>query len=194
VISLRHLRHNDDGFTLIEILIAIVCLGVILPAVVMTFQVVLKTTDETNKRIIDSNDIQTAAGYVSGDVQNATGVASQVAPTCTSSQLPPASNATLVLTWIDKAAATDVAHSVNYYVDNDSELVRTECKGATLGTATLFTDLVVIHEVAGGGSAPDVVCQASGCNAAATPVSVALRGKTAKSGQFFSLIGTRRTS
>jgi prepilin-type N-terminal cleavage/methylation domain-containing protein len=178
---------RDNGFTLVELLIAMMVMGIILPAIGATFYIALRTTDDTNNRILDSHDIQSAAAFVNSDVQNAQTVATNDVSHCVSSAYPAATPAdSLYLTWSDLANGGSVSHQVNYYVSGTS-LIRSECSaGVPISAVAVIgkLDSTVL---------PDVVCQPTACNAATPPPSVALRGKTG-SGQYFSLIGTRRTS
>jgi prepilin-type N-terminal cleavage/methylation domain-containing protein len=181
---------RDDGFTLVELLIAVAALGILLPSIAATFYIGLKTTDETNRRFLDSHDVQSAAAFVNSDVQNAQLVSVNNTTTCTSASYAP-SSAGLYLAWTDKANGGAVSHQVNYYVSGKS-LIRSQCVGSTASAIAIIQDLAFS---AGPPSSPvlDVVCQPTACTSATTPTSIALRGETV-SGQMFSLIGTRRTS
>lgn len=186
---MKRLRRDvgaEAGFTLLEVLIAMLVLGIILPAVAATLFMGVRTTDETNKRLLDSHDIQTAAAFFGGDVQNATSIATNNTTTCVSGDFA-ATGPLLLLQWTDHSAVdnTTVAHSVNYYLSGQ-QLVRSDCAGGGAPSA-----LAVIHKLDASVLA-DVQCQPTSCNANPVPAGVAIRGKTADSGQMFSLTGTRR--
>ena len=175
----------DGGFTLIELLLAMLVMGILLPAIAGTFYIALKTTDDTNRRLLDSHDIQSAAAFVSSDVQNAASFSRTDTTHCISGTYP-VTSAVLYLAWTENfpdGSATD--HSVNYYV-SAGHLVRAGCiNGILKSTGIMVNNLAP-------GTTPDIVCHPN-ADCTSNPVSLSLRGETV-SGQFFSLVGTRRTS
>lgn len=179
---------RDGGFTLVELVIAMGALGIILPAIAATFIVGLKTTDETNKRFLDSHDVESAAAFVNSDVQNASSISVSDTADCVALAFPAAAPG-LYLSWSDTSnEGSSISHQVNYYVSGKS-LVRSSCVGAAAASA-----IPLIQNLDYPATPPDVLCHSpSNCSSATTPLSVALRGKTA-TGQLFSLIGTRRTT
>jgi prepilin-type N-terminal cleavage/methylation domain-containing protein len=71
--SARWVR-DEDGFTLAELVIAISILGVVMVTLTTAIVLGLKTTDQTNQRILQSHDAQIASAYLANDVQNMTSV------------------------------------------------------------------------------------------------------------------------
>lgn len=68
------MRSNDRGFTLIEILVAVVIGTVLTGALFQAIFVGLRTLDDTNQRIAGSNDTQLVAAYFTSDVASAESV------------------------------------------------------------------------------------------------------------------------
>ena len=64
-------RAADNGFTLIELVVAVGILGVIMSSVAAAFIVGLRTVDETGERLADSFDAQLVTRYLVADVQSA---------------------------------------------------------------------------------------------------------------------------
>ena len=61
---------DDGGFTLVELLISIVILGIIMTALVGAIVVGLKTTSATQDELTVSHDAQIASAYFAKDVQS----------------------------------------------------------------------------------------------------------------------------
>src|SRR4051794_18413504 len=68
----RIARDDDSGFTLVELLVAIVILGAVVGAIAASFIVGLKTTDGTAERYRASHDAQLLSLYFPVDAQNST--------------------------------------------------------------------------------------------------------------------------
>ena len=62
---------DDRGFTLIEMIVAVVITGIVSAVMLEAMFVGLRTIDDTNKRIAGSNDTQLIAGYFTADVASA---------------------------------------------------------------------------------------------------------------------------
>jgi prepilin-type N-terminal cleavage/methylation domain-containing protein len=176
---------RDGGFTLIELLIAILILGIILPAIGATFYIGLRTTDDTNKRIIDSSDVQGAAAFVSVDVENASSFVTNDNSTCVAAGYS-VNQPVLRLSWSDESTTPATPHDVNYFVDG-AQLIRSSCVGVG-GSATA---IVVVHYL-DPSALPAAWCPPSG-DCSGNPSRIAIRGETI-TGQLFSLSGTRRVT
>ena len=65
---------DQEGFTLVEILISMVILGILISSIGGALIVSLKTSDATKQRFAESHDVQIASAYVANDVQSASAV------------------------------------------------------------------------------------------------------------------------
>jgi prepilin-type N-terminal cleavage/methylation domain-containing protein len=65
---------DDEGFTLVEILISMSILAILIAAVGGAMIISLRTSDVTNARFAQSHDVQIASAYVANDVQSASAV------------------------------------------------------------------------------------------------------------------------
>lgn len=141
---------RDDGFTLVELMVAVtiltVVIGVIGAAVVVTF----RTTDEANGRLARAHDVQISTSAFASDVQSAdTVLAGSGAPPCGAA-------ATLSFVWTDSVASPPVVNVVSYRLDG-SRLLRSHCK---TGGVTSTYEQVLSHNVK---SAAAPTCDASAC-------------------------------
>src|SRR5689334_8018942 len=94
------IRRTERGFTLVEIVVAVVITGILLGALGSATIVGLRTIDNTNKRIAGSNDTQLVAGYFTSDVASServstTGTTSHAAPSLS----PSSANNVLASFW-----------------------------------------------------------------------------------------------
>lgn len=62
---------NEDGFTLVELIIVIVIMGVVFGAITMAIITGLKTTTATDQRLSLSHDAEIASTWVTTDAQSA---------------------------------------------------------------------------------------------------------------------------
>jgi prepilin-type N-terminal cleavage/methylation domain-containing protein len=65
---------EERGFTLVEILISTVILGILITSITGALIVSLRTSNATKQRFAQSNDVQIASAYVANDVQSAKAV------------------------------------------------------------------------------------------------------------------------
>jgi prepilin-type N-terminal cleavage/methylation domain-containing protein len=61
---------REDGFTLVELLIVVVILGVVIAPLTVGIILFLRNTDQTSDRMSESHDAQIAAAYFAQDVRN----------------------------------------------------------------------------------------------------------------------------
>jgi prepilin-type N-terminal cleavage/methylation domain-containing protein len=178
-------RPDDDGFTLIELVIATMVLGVIMSTIVLSLVLFLTTTGETTERLAESPEAQIASVYLTRDAQSA----EVTDKTCGS----PWSGATLLVSfgWRDQGALTALSDNrafvVSYVVataagnPSQKELRRYQCVAplttpaatvSSIATATDQTTIVALID-------PSITPTAS---TSADVVSVAFGICTAKSG------------
>jgi len=178
---------GDDGFTLVELIIAVVILGVIttpLASVVIGF---LRNTDETSARMLESHDAQIASAYWAQDVASiGTHSATSPFPLTQSVETGVAYNAGLYpcgpsgtpdaivrLAWDDSSgpgAATVVRIAyVVQTVSGQGELHRLRCNGS----AAVVKDVTIAREL-DPATPPAVACSTACTAAPGVPQSVTL--------------------
>jgi prepilin-type N-terminal cleavage/methylation domain-containing protein len=193
------LRQDERGFTLVELLVAIVILGIIavpLGNVIISY---LRNTDATTARLSESHDAQVSAAYFSADVaslgvRSTTYSSDPAAPyplTQSIEQNAPATgglfpcgtgatpNAVIRFAWDDytSASSSAVTQKRVAYVSipdasGQAQLHRLTCAGS----ATVVTDTVLAHDLVSvsascASAAGPTACAGSG---AATPLAVTL--------------------
>jgi len=157
-------RRPDDGVTLIELLVAIVLLGIIavpLGNAVISF---FRTTNATSNRLAESHDAQITAAYFAQDVQSigvrAWGSVPYSLSTSVETDAPPRTgtfpcglttdpNAVIRMAWDDPTGvSTRRTVIVSYLVRQvgpEKQLHRLRCDN---GTADPTSDLILAHDVA----------------------------------------------
>jgi prepilin-type N-terminal cleavage/methylation domain-containing protein len=205
VSRLTALRANDAGFTLIELVVTIVIMGVIFVPLADFFIQYLNSYNQTQQRLSDSHDLQISAAYFSQDVANS-GLRNQTPGQVTfapqqsiwTSNFPSTfCGATIVGTpvlllkgdaeSVGSGSGSDVVTSV-LYVASAGTLVRQSCNGATPSlSATVIQNL---------NGTPTVQCSTT-CGAATPPATVTLTlsvraGTTDTAGTTVTLTGKRR--
>lgn len=78
----RRRRADDEGFTLVELVIAVAILGIVMSAVCAAMLVALKTNKETSQRLGKSNDLQYAATWFAEDIASANAVTANATALC----------------------------------------------------------------------------------------------------------------
>jgi prepilin-type N-terminal cleavage/methylation domain-containing protein len=149
------LSRKDDGYTLVELLVAIVIIGVIVAPIANAVIGYLHNTDTTAARLNESHDQQIAAAYWQQDVSSI-GVRSSTYDQAShnfplqqsvNNAFPcsPAPAGPLVtLSWNQyDSSGSATLNSVAYYRDGTAtQLLRVHCTGSTVdSTATLAHDL-----------------------------------------------------
>jgi len=183
-------RANDSGFTLVELLLVVVILGIIavpLANVVTSFFIDNATTAA---RLSGSHDEQIATAYFSQDVANlgTRDPDSQVAAQSVWTGSFPAGSCgagmgtpVVLLVWDDVAwtgsgtqDTIDQAAYVLQTVSGETQLHRLFCTGPSLTSQTLASDAVIAHNIVT--PAPTVACAGTGCPSAGptVPASITL--------------------
>jgi prepilin-type N-terminal cleavage/methylation domain-containing protein len=156
---------KQAGFTLVELLVAIVILGTIVGAIGSALIVGFRTQGSTQERLEQSSDAQLLASYFGPDVQSAKkALASPTDTVCSDT------GAVVRLTGKDPAVsgATDVMTSyVVATVGGERQLRRRECRG---GSAV--SDIPVVHKLGTTGTVT-VTCQPA-CSSGDEPGTVSV--------------------
>jgi prepilin-type N-terminal cleavage/methylation domain-containing protein len=137
-------RHNEHGFTLVEVVIAVGILVLLTGAMATAVVVYLNTTDETAQRLTESPDVQIAAAYFGQDVQSS----STFTTTC--GTIAVGATRLLDLSWTDPGSAPestdDGARTASYVVatvGNQKQLLRYYCTPTVVNPSpTTLVDFV----------------------------------------------------
>ena len=196
------LKRNDAGFTLVELLLAVVILGIISVPLADVVITVLRNTDATSQRLSLSHDAQISAVYFGQDVASAGHrdyrtpgsyafapyVERNVAYTNGGNvcgPLPVAAVRFLSDDWTKTASGWTVGTDVTAYYLNGAELHRAKC----IGGATPASDIVVAHNV--DPATLSVTCSST-CEAAPATVTLSFTAKLGTSAYPVTLTGQRR--
>lgn len=140
----RRRRRNDAGFTLPELLITIVILGVIMFALSEAFIAVLKSNQTTTDRLGQSHDAQLVANYLVQDAQSADGTGVSTTALCGQS-----GSSALSLRWTSvDSSFTSTTKEVSYILSGQT-LTRWACSGSSgsSGPWSNVTSQTVSHYV-----------------------------------------------
>jgi prepilin-type N-terminal cleavage/methylation domain-containing protein len=166
---MRHLRRDDRGVTLIEVLVAIVILGIIIVPLGNALISFSRNTDDTTRRLSESHDVQIMAAYFAQDVQSL-GVRNWSAPPYPlqqSIELNVADNGGVYrcgttgsavavrFAWDDPTTASGLGRVIVSYVVKtgaERQLHRITC----VGSSTPTSDIVLAHNV--DTAPPSLVC------------------------------------
>jgi len=161
-------RGADKGFTLVELILAVIIIGVITVPLANVVIGYLKNVDATNARLIESHDVQIASAYWAQDVASL-GTRSVTSPfpltqsvetnvpynsghyPCGSdatSTTPSTPNAIVRLAWDDfsgpgAAAVVRVVYVVVPTASGPSEMHRLRCQGS----AAVVSDVTLAHDL-----------------------------------------------
>jgi prepilin-type N-terminal cleavage/methylation domain-containing protein len=199
---------NDRGFTLVELIIAILIIGVITVPLANIVIAYLDSTDTTTARLLESHDAQMASAYWAQDVASI-GTRSTTNPypltqsvetgvTFGSSRFPCGTAGTtpvVTLAWDDfTGPGASTLDRVAYVVEQSTELHRLRCNGS----AAVVSDVTVAHDLSAT-TAPKVTCSTSCSGAPAVPtkltLTLTLTDPTSTDGPYVvALTGQRRQS
>ena len=159
------MRRQDEGFTLVELLMAITILGIITPVMVSAIVLGLKTTAATTSQLNASHSRQELAAFFTTDVQSAVTIADESSTDTTTCM---SSGETLVgrLSWTDidytGASTARVVTYATVTVGIDKQLVRHACTGSAMSTVT------VVHNIVSGNlDCTSTTFATAGCSTAA---------------------------
>lgn len=149
------MKRGDDGFTLVELMVAVVILAIISGALASAFVVTFRTADEANDRLALAHDVQISTAAFASDVQSADQVwTADPAPVC-----GPAGGR-LHLRWLDGTTLNLVTYAA-VTTSGEDRLVRHRC---TVGGPSTVQ---VLSHFAKTVAAP--TCDGAACGSAAVP-------------------------
>lgn len=150
---------DEHGFSLTELLITVVIMGIIMAPLSNAMISFMRISDQTNQRLNESHDIQIAAAYFAQDVRSvglrqptypfAAAPSAEFAP-ADSGAFPCGAAGPVVarLAWDDPVTLSGNERVIVAYlirdVDGEKQLRRITCRG---GIATPVSDIVVAHNV-----------------------------------------------
>src|SRR4051812_17914332 len=67
-------RRSEDGLTFVELLISVVIVSLITGGIVTALLTAINVVDPTNHRVLETNDAQTIAAFLTRDAQAAGGI------------------------------------------------------------------------------------------------------------------------
>jgi len=191
-------RRRDDGFTLVELLLAVGILGILLAAITSAMFVALRATASTTVRLAESNDGLFLATYFGDDVQGAKTVTVGTTAKCGTSA------GTAVVEFVGQDFADDTSYAtrttvVTYVLrtvtvsgTTSRQLRRLLCAAATDSPTYPLTptaEITVADRLSS--TAPAVTCGSAGC-AAFSEVSMTMQEESG--GFTYTLTGRRRTT
>jgi prepilin-type N-terminal cleavage/methylation domain-containing protein len=184
---LRALKSRDDGFTLIEMIVNVAIIGIIAAALAGVVISYLKTTADTESRLVESHDVQFAAAYWQRDVASI-GVRSYDAGTKTfplqqsvevggssiaACSMPSGTTPVVTLAWSEytdlDSTATPAKITVSYVTEPDTggyNLIRRRCTGSTVDST-----FEVTHSM---NTVPTITCNVACSSAPNVPTAVEL--------------------
>jgi prepilin-type N-terminal cleavage/methylation domain-containing protein len=181
MMNLLHKRQRgqrEAGFTLPELLIVIVILGIVAAVIAEAFMTTSRNTASTTQRFNESHDAQIATAYLANDVQSAATIS---ASACGAAGL------TNLVNFADLSGATTVSYFFGS-VSGESRVIRRTC-------ATSEDDALVHYA----GAAPTVQCDGVACNPGTQPrpnkveMTIVERNDVLGTNDFtYTLRGTRR--
>ena len=141
------MRHRDEGFTLVELLVAIVLGGLVSGVVVAAMVTSMNIADSTNDQLKDSTDASLISAFLYRDAQSAGGTDPALAGPDPSVGVSTSdwgeceqeeSSLVVRFSWYDREAVAIKSKVVaTYALDSDEQLVRRLCQDGTTTDAVL---------------------------------------------------------
>lgn len=143
---------REEGFTLVELMVAVTILAIITGVIAAAMMVSFRTTDEANDRLARAHDVQISTSAFASDVQSAdTVLIGAGTPACGAA-------ADLSFVWTDPNAAPAPVVNVASYRIEGTRLLRTYCRSG--GTTSTY-EQVLSHNVKVAGTP---TCDGSTCS------------------------------
>ncbi len=186
----RGVTRREGGFTLVEMLVAVVIEAMIVGALAAAFIGIVRGTSQVNQSLSQSGDARIAAAYIISDAANSSGPEISLTDTtsCADATPPVPGTETPVVRfdWSSPSSSgtTTPIIVVYYLVSND--LIRRECSNGTL-----VSDRIVASQVA---AATAACAPTANCTGTPTSITVTITETTASNGSQYqySLTGTFR--
>ena len=159
---------REEGFTLVELIVGILIVGLLVGAVGSALIVSLRTTDVTNARFDESHDVQISSAYLANDIQSAARVLLGSGGSCSG-----ASTTLITFEYASGGAVYSCGVSA----------------GETRVVRTFGSDSVVLAHFAG--AAPPTISCSPNPDCSGTVSSVTM-GFAETSGYAYTLLGSRR--
>jgi len=190
-------RATDAGFTLVELVIAMLILGIIMGPLVSAYVLGIGTVAQSNARTTGSSDAQNIAGFFVNDVASAYRVST--AGGCGSDTIvkfrlgSDTSNASPL--FIAYGAASDPAAAADQHLSQVWALTRYACDS----TGTILTSTVLSNEMTGApvlcASLEQVTCASVSSQSPLVTLQVTEWGQNTTDDTYqFSVSGTRRVT
>ncbi len=190
---------RDGGFTLVELLITVVILGLVFSSVTGIMLVSLRTAGDSDTRLTESNDLLRVTRYFTGDALGATSVTVASVPTC-------GADVQAIVEFVSKDIADGTAPATNPTVvtrivsyvlrtrtglgGTDLELHRLTCESTATTPTTPLVPLTAFAVVRNLSSVPPAATCQPTC-ATFTRVDLVVQEKSG--GLVYTLTGRRRT-
>jgi prepilin-type N-terminal cleavage/methylation domain-containing protein len=163
---------QEEGFTLVELIITVAITGLLMSAIAGALIVGLKTTDATSARMSESHDAQVTSAYLANDVQSASSVnVSSASTNCTGAS-------TTLITFNYYTGGQTAAYTCGT-ANGETRVLRTLSSPAS--------SVVVAHFA--GAARPTITCTPT-CSS--SPLDTVTMAFTEASGYSYTLLGSRR--
>jgi len=181
---------REGGFTLVEMLVAVVIEAMIVGALGAAFIGITRGTSQVDQSLSQSGDARIAAAYVISDAANSSGPEISLTDTtsCGDATPPVAGTETPVVRfdWSSPSSSGSTTPIVVIYYLVSNDLIRRECSNGTL-----VSDRIVASQVA---TATAACSPTANCTGTPTSITVTITETTAANGSQYqySLTGTFR--
>lgn len=188
---------SEHGFTLVELLLAIVIMGTTVGAIGSAVIVGLRTTHLTESRLTHSHDRQMTSAYVVSDIQSAGRVSDDtrvnldlMRSLCAFSAKTP--SFTVSFAWDDGPRENPTKKLAAYLVEPVAGERRQQMKRLYCENGVLVSTVTVAHSLADGssGTAAEIRCDPS-CSDQPETVAITLRDAN---GDAYQVMAARRTT